>query len=92
MNQDHLLEMRKPTYVERMKVYLLVGKIMVDRDGVFESDEMEFIATMPKSVEWNKNIQDFLDVVVGATVGDNIYHECYAALTFPYDETEVSHD
>jgi hypothetical protein len=90
MNQNPVLVHRKPTYFERMSVYLLVGKIIVDQDGVFSLEEIEFAAGVSKSVEFpNRTIQEFLDVVAGANPNDSVYHECYAALTFPYEENDA---
>jgi hypothetical protein len=86
MDQNHVQERRKPFPYEVHSAFVLVGKIIVLRDGVFTQSEINFAQDVVQDVEWNKNTQDFLDVVAGTTPGENVFDFCYTALTYPYEE------
>lgn len=88
MDQNHVLQ--EVYRAEFLECALLVGKVVIERNGKFTEYEIETAKRLLDApIEWNQNIIDFLDVVAGtAHAGVDVWNESYGALIHPYPENQ----
>ena len=79
MNQNHVLD---------ISAEVLIGRIFLQGEAKFTSEDMEVAGILLKSAGLPQNVQDFLEIVVGSREGLDMYQECVAALTFSQKETK----
>ena len=79
MNQNHVLD---------ISAEVLIGRIFLQGEAKFTSEDMELAGILLKSAGLPQNVQDFLEIVVGSIEGLDMYQECVAALTFHQKETK----